>query len=186
MMATSTSRCCSCIGGRIPRYHHRLRGEGRVAHVVIALMGVAGSGKTFVGTALASELGWRFIDADDLHPRSNIEKMKSGVPLDDADREPWLDRISFALAAQEGNVVLACSALRQAFRDRLPGVRFVHLRAPVAVLADRLGRRSNHFMPPSLLSSQLAALEEPPAALILDSTQPVTVLVQRIRQELNV
>jgi len=149
-------------------------------------MGVAGSGKTFVGTALASELGWRFIDADDLHPRSNIEKMKSEVPLDDVDREPWLERISAELAAHEGNVVLACSALRQAFRDRLPGVRFVLLRAPVAVLTDRLRTRSNHFMPPSLLGSQLDALEEPAAALVLDSTQPIPVLVQQIREALKV
>ena len=145
-------------------------------------MGVAGSGKTVVGSALAAELGWRFIDADDLHPPSNIEKMRSGQPLDDEDREPWLTRISAELAATRENVVLACSALRQSFRDRLPaGVRFVQLRAPFEMLDARLRNRPGHFMPASLLESQLRTLEEPDGIFTLETTEPVPMLVEKIR-----
>lgn len=127
-------------------------------------MGVSGAGKTTVGIALAERLGLRFVDADDLHPAANVEKMAAGIPLDDADRWPWLAAVGGALAdADEPGLVIACSALKRAYRDviraRAADVRFVHLTAPVQVLRDRLGHREEHFMPASLLDSQLAILE---------------------------
>ena len=125
-------------------------------------MGVSGSGKTTVGSALAAALGRRFVDADDLHPPANVEKMAAGVPLTDDDRRPWLDAVGAVLA--EGGVVVACSALRRVYRDRLrtaaPGWRLLYLHGPRELLADRMGHR-DHFMPVTLLDSQLATLEEP-------------------------
>jgi gluconokinase len=136
------------------------RYPGRVRSVVV--MGVSGSGKTTVGTALAERLGVPFVDGDDLHPATNVEKMAAGEPLTDADREPWLDAVGAVLAGAP--VVVACSALRRVYRERLrraaPGLRFVHLHGTRALLAERMGHRT-HFMPPSLLDSQLATLEDP-------------------------
>ena len=129
-------------------------------------MGVSGSGKTTVARQLAERLGWTFAEADEFHPPQNVAKMASGVPLDDADRWPWLADLRDwldARAAAGQDVVLTCSALKRAYRDVLrsaaPRVRFVHLTADPAVLAERIGRRSGHYMPASLLGSQLAALE---------------------------
>ncbi len=130
----------------------------------VVVMGVSGSGKTTVGTALAEALGVRFADGDDLHPESNVEKMAMGVPLTDADRWPWLDAVGALLA--QGASVVACSALRHAYRDRLrataPALRLVYLHGSRELLARRMGHR-DHFMPVELLDSQLATLE-PPAA----------------------
>ncbi|HZP19081.1 MAG TPA: gluconokinase [Bauldia sp.] len=132
----------------------------------IVLMGVAGSGKTVTGEALAKRLGFRFLDGDYLHPRANVAKMASGVPLTDDDRWPWLDAIGHAIAAEENGVVVACSALKRAYRERLTAaagkpLAFILLDGSEATLAERLGRRKGHFMPPSLLKSQLATLERP-------------------------
>jgi gluconokinase len=138
-----------------------------VTHV--GVMGVAGSGKSTVGRLLADALGRRFIDGDDLHPPANIAKMSSGVPLTDADRAPWLEAIAAELA-RGGPAVIACSALKRAYRERLPGVRWFHLRVPRDVLAARLSERSGHFFPPALLDSQLAELEEPEESV--DGTLP--------------
>jgi gluconokinase len=129
-------------------------------HVV--LTGVSGSGKSAVGSALAARLGWRFIDADDLHPAANIAKMSAGVPLTDEDRRPWLAEVARQLAAAH-DAVAACSALRRSYREILaaavPGVLFIQLSVPPATLLARMQARGNHFMPVSLLDSQLATFE---------------------------
>lgn len=133
----------------------------------IVVMGVTASGKTEVGTALGERLGYRFVDSDALHPKSNIEKMKRGEPLDDDDRAPWLDRVGETLAEAngEGGTIVACSALKRAYRDRIrraaPDAVFVLLHADRHVLKERIESRPHHFMPPSLLDSQLNTLEQP-------------------------
>ncbi|MBM6402917.1 gluconokinase [Phycicoccus sp. CSK15P-2] len=123
-------------------------------------MGPSGSGKSALAARLADVLGWPMVDADDLHPAANVEKMRSGVPLTDADRWPWLDAVGAAMRGRD--VVVACSALRRAHRDRLreaePEVRFVALAVPVEELERRMTGRE-HFMPPALLRSQLEAFE---------------------------
>jgi gluconokinase len=140
--------------------------------MVIVLMGVSGTGKTAVGTRLARALGGEFVEGDDHHPPANIEKMRSGVPLDDADRQPWLETLSREIGKwldAGKTVVLACSALKQRYRDILkagrPGVRFVHLKADPDLIRSRLAQRRGHYMPASLLDSQFAALEEPADAI---------------------
>jgi len=139
------------------------RTAGRRATVV---MGVSGSGKTVVGEGLAARLGVPFLDGDHLHPKANVDKMASGKPLTDDDRWPWLDAIGAAIAGHPDGVVVACSALRKVYRDRLiaaAGRRliFILLDGSRETLAARLARRRGHFMPPSLLASQLATLERP-------------------------
>jgi gluconokinase len=140
--------------------------------MVIVLMGVSGTGKTEVGTRLAKALGGTFAEGDDYHPPANVAKMRSGVPLDDADRQPWLETMSREIGAwldSGQTVVLACSALKQRYRDILkagrPGVRFVHLKGDPALIRARLAGRRGHYMPASLLDSQLATLEEPADAI---------------------
>ncbi len=136
-----------------------------ISHVMrIVVMGVSGSGKSVVGRALADRLAVPFCDGDDLHPAINTAKMAAGEPLDDADRAPWLDRIA-AWMRERSDGVMACSALKRRYRDRLrdavPGACFVFLNVPRAVLERRLTRRAGHFMPPALLASQIDALERP-------------------------
>jgi gluconokinase len=143
-------------------------------------MGVSGSGKTTVGTRLARRLGWDFAEGDDFHPAINVTKMAAGQALTDADREPWLDAIAAWIDAelQAGRCgVITCSALKRRYRDRLrrAGVRFIYLRVASAELERRLTHRPGHFMPASLLDSQLAALEPPgadEAALTVDADGP--------------
>ncbi|MEN2738525.1 gluconokinase [Microbacterium sp. X-17] len=131
----------------------------------VVVMGVSASGKSTVGAALARDLGVPFVDGDDLHPAANVAKMSRGVPLDDADRMPWLDAIGARLAeaAGHGGLVVACSALKRAYRDRLraaaPTTVFVHVWADPETLVRRATARTGHFMPASLLVSQLATLE---------------------------
>ncbi|MFK4836681.1 gluconokinase [Microbacterium sp. ZW T2_14] len=128
----------------------------------VVVMGVSASGKTSVAARLASLTGARFIDADALHPASNVAKMAAGTPLDDGDRWPWLDAVAATLAAADAPVV-ACSALKRSYRDRLrasaPGAVFIHLTGPAELLAARAGGRDGHFMPPALLRSQLDTLQ---------------------------
>ncbi|HEY6880447.1 MAG TPA: gluconokinase [Polyangiales bacterium] len=128
----------------------------------IVVMGVSGAGKSVIGRALAAQLSFPYIDGDDLHPAANIAKMRSGVPLDDDDRAPWLERVGTWLA-QHTQGVVSCSALRRRYRDRLreaaPGARFVQLNVDTERLTQRLSARRGHFMPGSLLASQLSAFE---------------------------
>ena len=135
--------------------------------MIVIVFGVSGAGKTTIGKLLAEQLGWRFYEGDDFHPRANIEKMRSGRPLTDEDRWPWLERlreqITHSIAAKE-NAVLACSALKRAYRDRLrvsDEVKFVFLRGDYALVAEQLCQRRGHFMNPELLRSQFADLEQP-------------------------
>jgi gluconokinase len=158
--------------------------------LIIILMGVSGSGKTTVGKLLANDLGWEFLEADDFHPPANIDKMRRGVPLDDADRDPWLAAMAEALEtrARAGtNAVLACSALKHAYRKRLrisPDIRFVYLKGSFEEISERLGDRRGHFFSPDLLQSQFEALEEPRDAIIVDVSSPPETIARRIKRAL--
>ncbi|MFO1414370.1 MAG: gluconokinase [Burkholderiales bacterium] len=155
--------------------------------MILVVMGVSGCGKSTVGQALAEAVGWPFLDADDFHPPANIAKMAAGQPLVDDDRWPWLDRIADELRtilARGGHAVLACSALREVYRERLRragDVRFVFLQGDRDTIAARLAARTHVYMPPSLLPSQFATLEPPTDALAVDIRDAVPVQVQRIR-----
>ncbi len=138
-------------------------------------MGVSGSGKSTVGQRLAEALNWRFIEGDDLHPRNNVTKMSQGIPLTDRDREPWLtqlrDRI-VELQQQDQSAIVTCSALKQSYREYLrpqpqEAIQFVYLKSSVSLLRSRLAARQNHFMKAEMLTSQLAALEEPDDAITI-------------------
>ena len=159
--------------------------------MVILLMGVTGSGKTTVGLALAESLAWQFADADDFHSPANVAKMQAGIPLDDADRMPWLASLRDAI---EGwlrggtDVVLACSALKQAYREELlvsPDARVVYLRGSSDLIAHRLSQRHGHYMDPNLLASQIATLEEPRDAIVVDVGEDVSEIVNKIREALG-
>jgi gluconokinase len=159
--------------------------------MIVVVMGVSGCGKSTVGEALAESLGWRFLDADDFHPPANVAKMAAGTPLVDEDRWPWLDRLAAemrAINAGGGDAVLACSALRQAYRDRLAAagdVRFVHLAGDLPTIAARLASRQHRYMPQSLLASQFATLEPPADAIAVDVRDPVAVQIAAIRAALG-
>ena len=139
--------------------------------MIVVLMGVSGAGKTTIGKLLAGRLGVPFIEGDDHHPPANVAKMASGVPLQDEDRWPWLARLNEILK-KERRAVLACSALKEAYRSRLlegvAGARLVHLHGDKALIADRLRERRHRYMPASLLDSQLAILEAPRDAIVVD------------------
>ena len=147
---------------------------------IAVVMGVSGSGKTRIGAALADAIGGRFVEGDDYHPPANVSRMANGLPLRDEDRWGWLDAIAAEIAEavkSGGTLVIACSALKRAYRDRLrrasPRIRFVHLDVSKSVAAARVGGRSGHFMPSSLVDSQFAALEPPSPeenAVRLDAT----------------
>lgn len=156
----------------------------------IIVMGVSGTGKTTIGEALARRLGFAFEDGDLYHPPANVEKMHGGVPLTDDDRRPWLKTLAALIdnyAAQEKPIVLACSALKRAYRDILvhgrKDVQIIYLAGSPEVIAARTDRRTGHFMPPSLLASQLATLEEPTSeeqVITVDIDAPVDVIVETI------
>ncbi|RYH02434.1 gluconokinase [Salipiger sp. IMCC34102] len=154
------------------------------AHRIVA-MGVSGCGKSRIGAMLADRLGLAFQDGDDLHPQHNIDKMAAGIPLDDADRAPWLDAVGHALAGDRK--VIACSALKRSYRDRIRAlagpVVFVHLAGDREVLLDRVSHRPGHFMPATLLDSQFATLEPPGPdedAVTVDIDQPPQQVVAAI------
>ena len=159
--------------------------------MIVVLMGVSGSGKSTIGAALAAALGWTLIDADDLHPPQNVAKMRAGIPLTDDDRWPWLDHVVDELrriTAGGTNVVLACSALKQRYRDRLAqagDVRFVHLRGDPKTIAARLATRRHRYMPATLLESQFATLEAPRDAIDIDITASVDAQVAAIIDALS-
>jgi gluconokinase len=160
--------------------------------MIIILMGVTGVGKTTVGEALAAALKWKFADADEFHSPANIDKMHAGVPLNDADRVPWLQALHEAITnwiARTESVVLACSALKGSYRKRLmigPEVKLVYLRAPFGAIVTRLATRHDHYMNPKLLESQFGTLEEPSGALTVEADQPVSEIVSTIRSALQV
>ena len=154
-------------------------------------MGVTGSGKTTIARALGRTLDLAYVDADDLHPSSNVTKMAAGQPLDDTDRGPWLESVGRAIAGRADGVVVACSALKRRYRDALrqhaPGIFFVHLAPSQTVLESRLAERPDHFMPPSLLPSQFDALEPlegGEAGVTIAETGPVDELVGAIVRRL--
>lgn len=159
----------------------------------IVIMGVSGCGKTTIARSLARSLRVKFLDADKFHPASNIEKMSSGTPLTDKDREPWLDDVGARLAKATGErdvAVLACSALRRTYRERLKraadlDLLFILLEGSKEVLQRRVGRRTSHFMPATLLDSQLATLERPEPderAFAVNISQPVKKMIEEILQ----
>ncbi len=151
-------------------------------------MGVSGAGKTTLGAALARRLGWRFIDADDHHPAANVAKMASGQPLEDADRWPWLDRLN-ALLRDEENAVLACSALKERYRQRLAdgiqSLQWIYLRGDFDLIHSRLAARRHRYMPASLLESQFATLEPPTEAITVDVSGSVEACVTAIAAQLQ-
>jgi gluconokinase len=155
-------------------------------------MGVAGCGKTTIGAGLAKACGWKFFDADEFHPAANIEKMSQGLPLDDSDREPWLDALNRQLrsCADKGeSAVLACSALKQSYRDRLArdieDLQWVYLRGDFATIRQRLLERPGHYMKAGLLESQFQILEEPANALTMDITGNPATIIKQLRQALD-
>ena len=156
--------------------------------MILVVMGVSGLGKTTIGRRLAERIGAAFLDADALHPPENIAKMAGGIPLDDADREPWIETVARAvaeLASGGARVVVACSALRRRHRDRLRragrDVRFIHLAGGPDLARQRVADRHGHFMEAGLIASQFAALEPPEGesgVLTLDPARPVEDLVE--------
>jgi gluconokinase len=156
---------------------------------VVLIMGATATGKTTLGEALAKDLSWPFLDGDTLHSPENIAKMTSGQPLTDADRAPWLARVTAAIASWQTagtSGVIACSALKRGYRDQLrcPGLLIMQAWAPPEVLRDRVAHRPGHFMPPGLLDSQLATLEDPaPDEAIprIDTTQPLSANIAGMR-----
>lgn len=159
----------------------------------ILIIGVSGSGKTSVGQALASELGWEFFDADDFHPPENLVKMKSGQPLNDADRAPWLDSLHALISTTTKpgkHGVLACSALKEYYRRQLlqetDGVRIIYLKGDYSTIWPRMAARHGHFMKPEMLQSQFDTLEEPADALVMDVSLSLEVIVQKVLENLGI
>lgn len=159
--------------------------------MIILLIGVTGSGKTTVGKLLARQLDWRFYEGDDFHSPANIEKMRSGVPLNDKDRLPWLQTIQEAIrsALERGeNAVFAVSALKNDYRLVLQidaGVRVVHLKAKIELIRERLQHRAGHFMNPVLIQSQFDTLEEPDGVLQINAELPADEIVRIIRARVS-
>jgi gluconokinase len=158
--------------------------------VIAIIMGTTGAGKTTVGTMLAAQLKWEFADADTFHPLANIEKMSHGVPLNDADRVPWLEAMRKAILewiTAGKNVVLACSALKSAYREKLrpsPEVEIIYLKGNYALFAERIHHRHGHFAGEGILAGQFADLEEPADAITIDAALPPEQIVAEIRRRL--
>jgi len=159
--------------------------------MIVLIMGITGSGKTTIGTLLAQQLGWLFADADDFHSAANKEKMSHGIALTDADRMPWLRAIHDAMVRWDAagqNAVVACSALKQVYREVLAeGVRaeFVYLRGSPDLILERLKHRHGHYATGSLVASQMEALEEPRDAHVVDIANTPAAIVEEIRRQLN-
>lgn len=160
--------------------------------MIFLLMGVSGSGKTAVGSGLAERLGISFVDGDDLHPEDNVHKMAAGIPLNDADRQPWLLSIRHVLeehSAAGTSAVVACSALKESYRtlllDGLPEVKLVYLRGSREILEQRLAGRTGHFFDPRLLGSQLETLEEPEGVPTVDIDADLDSVIQGVARLLG-
>ena len=160
--------------------------------MIVILMGVSGVGKTTIGQVLSAKLGWPLFDADEFHSAASIEKMRSGTPLEDADRWPWLDRMNAMLVEKAGSgqsVLLACSALKQVYRDRLArdivDLRWVHLKGSFDLIRKRLETRKGHYMKAGLLESQFATLEEPGNALGFDIDDTPDAIADSILRQLQ-
>ena len=174
----------------LPSQHPSPTGAPRPSAILI--MGVSGCGKTSVGQALAQHLGSRFVDADDYHPPANVDKMRAGLPLNDEDRQPWLERLNALLrhrTARGEPVVLACSALRARYREilgrRVPGLVIIHLRGDFDLIAKRLAARQHRYMPASLLRSQFDTLEPAPEAIDIDIDAELDEIVKRLLARLG-
>ena len=160
--------------------------------VIVVVMGVTGSGKTTIGVLLARRIGWAFVDADSFHSAANVDKMRQGIPLDDADREPWLRSLHDAMegwAAEQKNVILACSALKRSHRDELcigGETKFVYLKGSYDLIYQRLRQRHGHFASETILASQFAALEEPDNAITVDIDHSEDEIVAEIMRQLGV
>ncbi len=160
--------------------------------MIAILMGVSGCGKTTIGQILSDKLGWPLFDADEFHSAASIDKMRNGIPLEDADRWPWLDRMNAMLREREArgeSVLLACSALKQAYRDRLSNgtleIRWIYLKGGFELIRKRLEARKGHYMKAGLLESQFAALEEPQDALNIDIDDSPGSIADSILRELH-
>lgn len=158
--------------------------------MVIIVMGVEGAGKTTVGRLLAEKLHWQFADADDFHASANIEKIRDGIPLDDQDRAPWLAALRAAIEAWNAggqNTVLACSAIKEPYRNELRAgaVRFVYLKGDFRLILDRLRSRRGHFASESILASQFADLEEPEDAITVSIDKTPDLIVAEILDKLR-
>jgi gluconokinase len=159
--------------------------------VIVVVMGVTGAGKTTIGNLLAQQLGWEFVDADSFHSPANVEKIRQGIPLDDADRAPWLKALRDAIeqwVAEGKNVILACSALKKSYRDELHvggQVSFVYLKGSYNLIYQRLRARHGHFASEKILASQFAALEEPDDAVVVNIDQPAEAIVAEIKRGLS-
>lgn len=159
--------------------------------MIVILMGTTGAGKTTDGGLLARELSWEFADADNFHSAANVEKMSKGIGLTDADRKPWLDALRAKISewiAGRKNAVLACSALKQAYRDELnvgPQVKWVYLKGSYEEIAKRVAERKGHYAKEDLVKSQFAALEEPADALTVDVSGTPAEIVGKIRKGLG-
>jgi gluconokinase len=156
--------------------------------MIVILMGVSGSGKSTIGLPLAERLGCPFLDADEFHPPANVAKMAAGTPLTDEDRWPWLALLNAKLK-NEKNAVLACSALKQSYREalakELPDCRYVHLKGSIELIRGRLAERKHRYMPASLLESQFATLEPPQNAIEIDISQAPEACLHEIRGKLG-
>ncbi len=154
-------------------------------------MGVSGSGKTTVGEALAESLGYEFADADIFHPQENINKMRNGIPLNDADRLPWLQKMQDVIKqrlSENIDIVITCSALKESYRQMLlinhESVKLVYLKGDFEIIQQRLKERKNHFMSEKLLESQFDILEEPLDAIVVDISQPLEAILREIVDKL--
>ena len=156
--------------------------------MIVVVMGVSGSGKSTVGALLAARLGWRFLDADEYHPPENVAKMRAGIPLTDEDRWPWLEKLN-SMLHREANAVLACSALKEAYRkcltENLKHPKIVFLKGAKKLIQERLKVRQHKYMPASLLDSQFATLEPPAGAIEIDISAAPDACVEAIASRLR-